>query len=98
MAGLNFYLVSYDIRDDKRWRAVHRVMKEFGNRLHYSVFRCDLTKQGKFVLIAKLDEIINHNEDRIMIVDLGPSCSGVESHIYFLGEKPDLDVVQTIIV
>lgn len=95
---MTFYLVSYDIKDEKRLRNVHRIMREFGVRLHYSVFRCDLTKQGKMILISKLEEVINHDADRIMIVDLGPSRQYDEMKIEFIGQKPEENYVNSIIV
>ena len=38
------YVVSYDIMDPKRLHHVHRTMKGFGDPLHYSIFRCNLTE------------------------------------------------------
>ena len=43
MSGLNCYVVSYDIREKKRLCRVHKAMLGFGEPVHYSVFRCDLT-------------------------------------------------------
>ena len=37
------YLVAYDIRDPRRLREVHRIVKGYGVSLQYSVFVCDLT-------------------------------------------------------
>jgi CRISPR-associated protein Cas2 len=43
--GLHMYLVvSYDIHDDKRRNRIHKVLKNFGERIQFSVFECDLTK------------------------------------------------------
>jgi len=36
------YLVCYDIRDPKRLRKVHRLMKAYGEPWQYSVFYCTL--------------------------------------------------------
>jgi len=85
MGELKCYVVSYDIMDPKRLHQVHKTMKGFGDPIHYSVFRCNLTEKGKVELIAALTEIIKHNEDRIMIVDLGPLDGRAEERIEFLG-------------
>ena len=98
MTGLNFYLVSYDIADPKRLREVHRTMKGFGRGLHYSVFRCDLTHQGVVELKASLDEIINHLQDRVMIIDLGPVEGSNEKRIIFLGCHPPEMTREAVIV
>ncbi len=72
MGGQKCYVVCYDIMNPKRLHQVHKTMKGFGDPIHYSVFRCLLNDKGKVELIAALFEIIKHDEDRIMIVDLGP--------------------------
>jgi len=85
---LHYYLVSYDVSDPKRLRVVNKVLKGFGEGLHYSVFRCDLTKKGRVELVGCIEEVINHSEDRVMIVDLGPVGGAVEDRVAFLGKKP----------
>lgn len=88
MGGPNCYIVSYDIMEPKRLRQVHRSLKGFGDPLHYSVFRCNLTDKGLIELMAILTEIIKHDEDRVMIVDLGPAEGRAEERIVFMGVHP----------
>jgi CRISPR-associated protein Cas2 len=88
LSGLNSYVVSYDIMDAKRLHQVHRTMKGFGDPIHYSVFRCHLTDKGKIELMAALSDIIKHDEDRIMFVDLGPLDGKVQDRIEFMGLYP----------
>lgn len=97
MTGLSCYIVSYDIRDDKRLRKVYRTMKEFGVRLHYSVFRCDISRIDLCRLRGRLEEVIDRNQDRIMIVDMGPVKEGIGKHLIFIGVKPDEEPVQEAI-
>ena len=85
MSGLNCYIVSYDIREPKRLYRVHKAMLGFGEPLHYSVFRCDLTSKGKVEMAAALDDLINPEEDRVMIIDLGPNDGRVMERIEFMG-------------
>ena len=82
------YVVSYDIMDPKRLHQVHKTMKGFGDPIHYSVFRCLLNDRGKVELIAALSLIIKHDEDRIMIVDLGPLDGRAKERIEFIGVHP----------
>ena len=70
---LHAYLVTYDIRDDKRLRAVFKKMCGFGQHLQYSVFRCALSPANKVRLKAALSEIIDHRADQVLIFDLGPA-------------------------
>lgn len=71
--------------DPKRLQKVHKTMKGFGEAVHYSVFRCDLTPKGRVELIAALTDLIKHDQDRIMIVDLGPADGRAAQRIEFLG-------------
>lgn len=85
MSGKNRYIVSYDIMDQKRLRRVHKTLKGFGEPIHYSVFRCDLTPKGRVEMIVALTELIKHNEDRVMVIDLGPAEGSMERRIEFMG-------------
>lgn len=67
------YIVAYDICDEKRLRLVFKKMKAFGVHLQYSVFECELSPRELAIMKAALDPIINHEEDQILIIDLGPS-------------------------
>jgi CRISPR-associated protein Cas2 len=98
MSELKCYVVSYDIMDPKRLHRVHKTMKGFGDTIHYSVFRCLLTDKGKVELIAALTGIIKHDEDRIMIVDLGPIDGRVEERIEFMGVHPSETESKAVVV
>jgi CRISPR-associated protein Cas2 len=74
--------------EPKRLCRVHRCMKGFGEPIHYSVFRCDLTPKSRVDMIVALTELIKEDEDRVMIVDLGPLEGRAEDRIEFLGVRP----------
>jgi len=67
------YVVMYDISDDKRLRRVFRICLGYGDRLQYSVFRCNLTPTELVQLRGRLGEVIHHREDQIVFVDVGPA-------------------------
>ena len=67
------YIVAYDISDPKRLRRVFKTLKGYGEHLQLSVFRCDLSDSQRLRLAAKLGATIEHAEDQVMFVDLGPS-------------------------
>jgi CRISPR-associated protein Cas2 len=81
LSGRNCFVVSYDIMDPRRLQRVHKSMKGFGEPIHYSVFRCNLTPKGRVELIAALTGLIKHDQDRIMIIDLGPADGGADDRI-----------------
>jgi CRISPR-associated protein Cas2 len=98
MGGLHVYIVSYDISDHKRLYEVHKTLKGFGDALHYSVFRCDLSPKGKVELVVALTNNSKHDEDRVMIINLGPLEGEVNRRIEFLGIHPDVNNHSAIIV
>ena len=81
------YFVVYDISDPKRWRSVFRTMHGYGEWVQLSVFQCRLTRVRHAELIADLDGIIHHDEDHLVIIDLGPADK-VEPKIVSLGKRP----------
>jgi len=87
MSELFCYVVSYDIMDQKRLQKVHKAMMGFGEPIHYSVFRCDLTQKGRAQMDEAIMNLIEKNVDRVMIVDMGPVDGRVEERIEFLGNN-----------
>jgi CRISPR-associated protein Cas2 len=67
------YLVTYDVADPKRLRRVFKVLKGYGTHLQLSVFSCDLTEMTLVMMRAALAEVIDHSEDAVLLVDIGPS-------------------------
>ena len=68
----NTYLVTYDICHDRRLAKVHKTMRGFGDHLQYSVFECQLTQADLARCRHLLSDIIDHREDQVLFVDLGP--------------------------
>lgn len=91
------YIVSYDISDPKRLHTVHKTLKGYGDPLHYSVFRCHLSSKGKVELVAALTSIINHNDDRVILIHLGPLEGEADKRIEYLGIHPKVNDQSVII-
>ena len=68
----NRYVVTYDISDDDRRNKVFTTLRGHGDHIQYSVFRCDLSDSERITMIATLHPLIDHNEDQILMIDLGP--------------------------
>lgn len=66
------YLVTYDICEERRLARVHRIMRGFGDHLQYSVFECHLTQADLARCRYLLSDVIDHREDQVLFVDLGP--------------------------
>ncbi len=67
------FLVCYDIRDPKRLRRVHKVLKGYGEAWQFSIFFCVLKDIDRVRLQTDLEEQMNQKEDQVMILDLGPN-------------------------
>ena len=81
------YIVTYDIADDKRLRRTFKACKNFGNHLQFSVFECDLNQSERVRLESELKSIINHAEDQVLFIALGPAESRGERVISSLGKS-----------
>lgn len=81
----HLYTVAYDISDPKRWRRVFRLMHGYGEWLQLSVFQCRLGPQKHAEMIALLDDIIHHDHDHIIVMDLGPA-ENVKPRVVSLGK------------
>lgn len=84
------YLVAYDVRDAARLRRLHRKLLGFGDPLQYSVFHCDLSDAEKLRMVEAVFDVINQGEDRVLIVDVGPSEGRASAAYEFLGVKEEI--------
>jgi len=70
-----WYLVSYDIRDSKRWRRAYQQLQGRGERIHYSLFRCRLDRTELERLRWELEAVLGQQDD-LMFIRLCPRCAG----------------------
>jgi len=73
MAEGKWYLVCYDVRDDKRLRQTAKKLEGRGQRLQYSVFRCWLTATNLQKLRWELTELLEP-EDDVLFIPLCHTC------------------------
>lgn len=81
----HLYFVSYDISCPRRWRKVYRTMCGYGEWLQLSVFHCRLDRVSFLRMEAGLNDLINHSEDHILLVDLGPADQ-VQPRVHSIGK------------
>ena len=93
----NSYIVSHDIVGPKRLRQVFRTMRAWGDHLQLSVFECQLTRVDLVRLRAEISDIVHHDRDQVLFVDLGPAEGRGERVISALG-KPDVHINAPLIV
>src|SRR5690348_5622218 len=74
-----WYLVCYDVRDDKRLRKVAKHLEGYGTRVQYSIFRCYLSFTQMQKLRWELTQDFVEPEDDVMFIPLCTRCvSGLE--------------------
>jgi CRISPR-associated protein Cas2 len=83
----HLYLVTYDVANDRRLRAIFRLMNAYGDWLQLSVFQCRLTKMRHIEMLDRLEGVISSTEDHVLIIDLGPAAQ-VEPKVRSLGRRP----------
>lgn len=81
----HLYVITYDIADDKRWRRVFKIMNGYGEWLQLSVFQCRLNRMRMIQLQSELNDVIHHQEDHVLLLDIGPVDS-VKPHVTSLGK------------
>ncbi len=72
-----FYIVSYDIPDDRKRTRVAKTMLDYGTRVQYSVFEC-IIGEDKLLekMISKLSGLVSE-EDSVRIYALCAKCEKV---------------------
>ena len=93
-ADERLYVVVYDISDAKRWRAIFKTMHGYGEWVQLSVFQCRLTPVRQAELLADLDRLIHHDEDHVVIMDIG-AADQVQPRVVSLGKRPFTPIEHT---
>ena len=79
--GKMIFLVAYDISNPKRLRKIAKICEDFGIRVEYSVFECDLKEEDFQRLMSDLRLWIEPEEDCILAYRICKSCvTQIESY------------------
>ena len=62
-----YLLIPYDIADDKRRRAVEKILASYGKRVNYSVFEVETTPAKSRHLLQALEAASDSQHDHIRI-------------------------------
>ncbi len=85
---MTFYVVCYDITDDKRRDKVFKALLDFGVHRQFSVFECKLEEKDYLRMKARLSELIDTAVDQVIFV---PLCGGCFNGIETLGTPRTVD-------
>jgi CRISPR-associated protein Cas2 len=64
------YVITYDIPCDKRRKKVSDILEGYGQRVQYSVFECQLSKEKYHNLCRQLQKKVNLVEDSVRFYPL----------------------------
>ncbi len=81
------YLICYDIADPRRLRFVSKVLSNWGIRIQYSIFECNLTPKDLTICKAQLLKVIDRERDQVLFVKLGPTQSRGDRVIESMGKQ-----------
>jgi CRISPR-associated protein Cas2 len=74
-----FYVISYDVPDDKRRLKIANLLEGYGTRVQKSVFEADLTAVHYADLRKRLARVLNAEEDNVRFYRLCGECrKGIE--------------------
>ena len=91
------YLCSYDVAEDKRRTKLFELLKDHGEHVQYSVFLCSLTMTEMRRLSSCATEIIHHEDDQLLVIDIGPDEVDWMSSLSCLGKSWSPNVRSQII-
>jgi len=86
-----FWIVCYDITDDKRRTKVVKIMESYGMRAQYSVFECDMSDRQQMRMKAQLEKVIDPEEDDIRFYPLNQADI---KRVRTLGKKAQLNFLK----
>lgn len=93
----HLYVVTYDIANERRWRAIFRLMHGYGEWLQLSVFQCRLSRRRHVEMLSRLTSTISDTEDHVLVVDLGPA-EHVEPRVHSLGKRTFIGIAHTPVI
>lgn len=91
------YLCTYDVADDKRRTRLFNLLKDHGEHVQYSVFLCELTAMERTGLTLRGQEFLNHKQDQLLIIRVGPSGLDWATHLDCVGKAWTPETRSTII-
>ena len=91
------YFVVYDIANSKRWRKIYGMMQGYGEWVQLSVFQCQLNRTRYAQLLADCHELIHHDDDHMIIIDVG-TAECLEPRIVSIGKRSVTPIQRKVIV
>ncbi|MCW1969257.1 MAG: CRISPR-associated endonuclease Cas2 [Anaerolineae bacterium] len=71
MSSQKFYVITFDIPDNKRRTKLGNILLGFGERVQRSVFECVLSESQFMALRQQMDKWVKPEEDSVRYYNLG---------------------------
>ena len=72
----SFFVIVYDIPNDKRRLKLAKSLEALGERVQYSVFELYLTQPELERLLRRVRKLIHEDEDAVRVYDICAACRG----------------------
>ena len=70
-----FWVITYDVSDDRRRTRLHDTLLDFGSPVQYSVFECWLTGEQFKKMQARIRKLIKPRNDHVRFYLLCAACA-----------------------
>ena len=71
------WMIAYDISDHRHRRLIHKILKDHGQRVQYSVFECELSKKQLQNLRTRLSDFLEDGDS----IRWYPQCRWCQSRM-----------------
>ncbi|MDL5054159.1 CRISPR-associated endonuclease Cas2 [Oscillatoria laete-virens NRMC-F 0139] len=92
---MNFYLICYDIIEDRRRTKVSALLEAYGVRVQKSVFEVVVTPPQFKKLEQQLKKIIDSECDQLRFYPLSEKC---RTHLIILGLQPKFTLDDSAVI
>lgn len=83
------YVISYDLSNNRLRQKVAKELENYGKRVQYSVFECDISQKQLDILYPKLARIMQEeDEGNIRIYTI---CKNCQEKLQTIGIEPDTE-------
>ena len=81
MEGRSFYLLAYDVTDDRRRAKLAKFLESLGARVQGSVFEAYLTDEELKKLKTRVQRVLEMKQDSLRIYFVCETCRGKEQTV-----------------
>ena len=74
MTNKQYWVIAYDVTEDRRRQRVSKLLESFGTRSNYSVFECIVTSGQLNKIQSRMKKLIDKKTDCVLYYYLCVSC------------------------